>query len=167
MTTQLSQIKWGRVILTALGVYTISFLTVFLIVTGFATSLAFQARGAPDQATIEVFANQHASWIGAISLVIFTVLGAIWMARRVDSSLQIHGIALGVLVGLLNMIFDGVSLNTLLTTILTIVAGWFGSQTGARRSLNISQMKWTVGTSLSMFDLMVCFGKQIPGSMTN
>lgn len=114
-------------------VYIVSFLTVILVVTVYASYLGFQARGAPNQAMIEVFANQYAPWIGAISLVIFTVLGAMWMARRVDSPLQIHGIALGVLVGLLNMIFDGVSLNTLLTTILSIVAGWFGSQTGARR----------------------------------
>lgn len=80
----------GRVILAVLVVYILSFLTVFLIVTGYATSLAFQARGAPDQAMIEVFANQYAPWIGAISLVIFTVLGPMWMARRVDSSLQMH-----------------------------------------------------------------------------
>ena len=44
MTTQLSQIKWGRVTLTALVVYIVSFLTVFLIVTGYAAYLGFQAR---------------------------------------------------------------------------------------------------------------------------
>ena len=133
MITQLSQIKWGHIILTTLAVYALSFLTVFLVVSVYAGYLGFQARGAPDLAMIDAFANQYAPWIGAISLVIFTVLGAIWMARRVYSSSQTHGIALGVLVGLLNMIFDGFSLITLLTTILTIAAGWFGSQSGARR----------------------------------
>ena len=45
MTNRLSQIKWVRVGLTAVVVYIISFLTIFAIVTGYATMLAFQLRG--------------------------------------------------------------------------------------------------------------------------
>jgi len=133
MTTQLSKIKWGRVTLTALAVYIISFLTVTLIVTGYATSLAIQARGAPDQTLITAFANQYAPWIGPISLILFTVLGAMYVARRVDSAVQLHGIALGVLVSLVNLIFDGLGLSTLIITILTVVAGWLGSKLGNRK----------------------------------
>ncbi|MCI0551766.1 MAG: hypothetical protein L0287_12500 [Anaerolineae bacterium] len=133
MTNQLSQIKWGRVIVNALVVYILSFLTVFLIVTGYASYLAFQARGAPDQAMIETFANQYAPWIGSISVILFTILGAMWLARRPETATQIHGIALGVLVGLVNIIFDGISLVTLVTAIFTIAAGWLGAQLSARK----------------------------------
>jgi hypothetical protein len=132
MTSQLSQIQWGRVILTALVVYVLSFVTVFLIVTGYASYLAFQARGAPDQAMINTFANQYAPWVGSISVILFTFLGARWMARRVGTATEIHGIVLGVLVSLVNIIFDGVSLNSLLTLILTIAAGWLGTRSSAR-----------------------------------
>src|SRR5262245_25979464 len=111
MTAQLSQIKWGRVILTTVVVYVLSFLTVFLIVTGYATYLAFQARGAPDQAMITAFANQYAPWIGPISLILFTLLGAMWMIRRVETVIPLHGVILGVLASLVNTIFDGLSLN--------------------------------------------------------
>lgn len=128
MTNQLSQVKWGRVILTALVVYILSFVTVFIIVTGYASVLAFQARGAPDQIMIQAFANQYAPWIGAISLVIFTFLGARHVARRVDVALPLHGIVVGVLASLVNLIFDGFGVISLITLILTIGAGWLGSR---------------------------------------
>jgi uncharacterized membrane protein len=133
MTTQFSQIKWGRVILTALAVYVLSFLAVFLVVTMYAGYLGFQARGAPDQAMITTFANQYAPWIGPTSLILFTLLGAMWMARRVETATPFHGVILGTLASLVNIIFDGLSLNTLVTTILTIAAGWLGSQLSARK----------------------------------
>jgi len=85
MTTQLSQIKWPRVVLTALVVSVAGFLTTFLIVTAYAFILALQARGAPDQTMIVAFADQYAPWIGPISLILFTFLGALHIARRVDN----------------------------------------------------------------------------------
>jgi len=133
MTAQLSQIKWGRVLLTTAGVYILSFLMIFLIVTAYATYLAFQARGAPDQAMITAFANQYAPWIGPISLILFTALGAMWMARRLEAAVPLHGVILGVLASLVNIIFDGLSLNSLLTTTLTVAAGWLGAQMSARK----------------------------------
>lgn len=132
MTTQLSQLKWGRVTLTALVVYIVSFLIVFLIVTVYASYLGFQARGAPDQTLIEAFANQYAPWIGLISLILLTFLGARHMARRVGSTKELYGIVLGVLVSLINIIFDGLGLVVLVTTILTIASGWLGSRLSAR-----------------------------------
>ena len=133
MTAQLSQIKWGRVLLTTAAVYILSFLMVFLIVTAYATYLAFQARGAPDQVMITAFANQYAPWIGPISLILFTALGAMWMARRLEVAVPLHGVILGVLASLVNIIFDGLSLNSLLTTILTVAAGWLVAQMSARK----------------------------------
>jgi hypothetical protein len=133
MPAQLSQIKWGRVILTTVAVYVLSFITVFVIVTAYASYLAFQARGAPDQAMIQTFADQYAPWIGPISLILFTVLGAMWMARRLEAAVPLHGVILGALASLVNIVFDGVSLNSLLTTILTIAAGWLGAQMSARK----------------------------------
>ena len=105
MTTQLSQIKWGRVIMTALVVSVAGFLTTFLIVTAYAFILAFQARGAPDQTLIMAFADQYAPWLGPISLILFTFLGALYLARRVDNAVTLHGIVLGVLVSLANISF--------------------------------------------------------------
>lgn len=133
MNNQLSQIKWVRVLLTALVVYILSFLAVFIVVTVYASYLGFQARGAPDQAMIEVFANQYAPWIGLISVILFTTLGAIWISRRVGNAGQLHGLVLGVLVSLVNILFDGISTINLVTALLAIAAGWLGGQLGARK----------------------------------
>ncbi len=132
MANQLSQIKWVRVILTAIVVYIASFLAITLIVTGYASVIAFQARGAPDQELINAFANQYAPWIGPISLILFTFLGARHVARRVDTAVQTNGIAVGVLASLIDLIVEGArsfGLISVLTVILTIGAAWLGSRT--------------------------------------
>ena len=137
MTSQLSQIRWWRVMWTALTVYGASFVLVFLIVTAYASYLAFQVRGAPDQSMIQQFANQYAPWLGVISLLLFTLLGAMWLASFVRADIQLHGLVLGLLVALVNLIFEGTgafSLNLLLTTVLIIGAGWLGGSLAAQRS---------------------------------
>lgn len=133
MTNQFSQIKWARIVLTVLAVYLLSFLFVFIIVTGYATFLAFQARGAPDQAMIQAFANQYAPWIGPISLIVFTIFGAMRMARRIETAVPLHGILLGALTGVINILFDDFGLVSLAVTALEIAAGWFGTWLGARK----------------------------------
>ena len=135
MANQLSQIRWWRITWTALAVYGASFIIVFLIVTAYASYLAFQVRGAPDQTMIQQFANQYAPWLGAITVVLFTLLGARWLASFVRMDVQLHGLVLGVIVALVNLIFEGVgafSLTSLLTAVLVIGAGWLGCQWAAR-----------------------------------
>jgi hypothetical protein len=135
MNNQFSQIKWVRVLLTALVVYIAGFLAVFIVVTAYASYLGFQARGAPDQTLITAFADQYAPWIGPISLILFTFLGAMHVARRVDAPL-INGIALGVFAAIINFILEGArspDLGFLLTTILTIGAGWLGARLSAKK----------------------------------
>lgn len=131
MTTHLSQIKWGRATLTALAVYIVSFLAVILVVTIYA--LGFQARGAPDQAMINAFANQYAPWIGPIALFVFATLGAMHVARRVDSVIPLHGVLVGMLAGLFNLLLDGFSVNALVSLILAVGAGWLGTKLSAKR----------------------------------
>ena len=135
MNAQLSQIRWWRVTWTALTVYGASFLLVFLSITAYASYLAFQVRGAPDQTMIQSFANQYAPWLGLISLILFTFLGAMWLARFVRMDIQLHGLVLGVIVSLVNLVFEGTgafSLTALLTTVLVIGAGWLGGRLTTR-----------------------------------
>jgi hypothetical protein len=134
MTNQLSQIRWWRVIWTALTVSGASFLLVILIVTVYAGYLGAQARGMPDQAKIQQFANQYAPLIGPISLILFTFLGARWMASFVRTETEIHGLVLGVIVSLVNLIFEGLGslgLDTLIIAILIIGGGWLGGRLAA------------------------------------
>jgi hypothetical protein len=136
MTNQFSQIRWGRVLWTALTVYGASFLTIFIIVTIYATSLAVQAQGAPDPSMIQAFAARNAPWIGKACFILFTFLGTLWMARFVKTAIELHGLALGILVSLVNLIFEGrgsLGLDTLITMLLIIGSGWLGGWFAAKR----------------------------------
>jgi hypothetical protein len=137
MTDQFSQIRWGRVAWTALTVYGLSFLLVFLIVTAYAFYLAFQVRGAPDQIRIGAFASQYAPWIGLVSLVLFTFLGTLWMARFVRTAFELHGLALGILISLVNIVFagaDSLGLAEWIATGLVVGSGWLGGRVAAQRA---------------------------------
>jgi hypothetical protein len=109
------------------------FLLVSLIVTAYASYLVFQVRGAPDQSMIQAFANQYAP--GLVSLILFTFLGTMWLARFVRTDIQLHGLALGVIVSLVNIVIGGMgafSFTALISTGLVIGAGWLGGRLTAR-----------------------------------
>jgi len=52
MSINLSNIKWGWVVLGTVIALVIAFASSICVVTVYATSLAFQARGAPDMTII-------------------------------------------------------------------------------------------------------------------
>jgi len=133
MTTQFSQIKWGRVAVSTLSIYVFSFLLMMSIVIGYATYLGLQVRGMPDPEQIQKFANGYAPLLGMYGLIPFTFLAARRMAGKIETATQIHGVALGVLVSLLNVLISGLGLHIVVPAILTIGGGWFGSKLGARK----------------------------------
>ena len=131
MPSQLSQIKWARVVITTLVVFVAAFLAVTLVVTVYASYLAFQARGAPDQEMINAFAGKNAPWLSSIFFILFTFLGARHAARRVEGAAQINALAVGVLSGLVHAgsnLLDLFDLNALPVSILAIGAGWLGGR---------------------------------------
>ena len=131
MSNQFSQIKWVRVVLTTLVVFVAALLAVTLVVTVYASYLAFQARGAPDQEMINAFAAQYAPLLSSIFFILFTFLGARHAARRVKGAEQVNALAVGVLSGLVHAgsnFSDLFDLNALPVSILAIGAGWLGSR---------------------------------------
>ena len=84
---------------------------------------------------IQTFANQYAPWLGSGSLILFTFLGAMWLTRFVKTDIERHGLALGVIVILVNIIFEGIgafSLVVLTTTVLVLAGGWLGGRMAMR-----------------------------------
>jgi hypothetical protein len=133
MTSRLSGLHWVRILVAALLVLVVSFLIVFCVIFTYGFALAFQARGAPDQAQIQEFANQIAPWLGGAGTILFTLLAAYLLARRVKLSPQTHGVLVGALVALLNLLFDrSLSLENVVGFILTVGAGWLGGFLASR-----------------------------------
>jgi hypothetical protein len=127
MAPRLSNIRWGRILVAVLVVFLLSFTLVFCVVFVYGFGLAFQARGAPDSAQIQRFADQVAPWLGPLSLIGLTLLASLLLARRGVASPRAHGLLVGIGVAVISLFFDPpTNLANLVALILTIGAGWLG-----------------------------------------
>ncbi|HEY6411203.1 MAG TPA: hypothetical protein VIY29_27405 [Ktedonobacteraceae bacterium] len=139
MKAELAHVHWGRVLLTGVLVAILSIVLVFLVVTVYATILAIQVRGQPDQAQITRFANQVYAWdIPTILVILLTIGGAAWVARKVEIGATLHGLLVGLVAAIciliLGLAFGGGGgwLGMLVIFVLTVAAGWLGGVLGSR-----------------------------------
>ena len=129
MMTQLAHIRWGRLMLAALAVYGVSLIIIFGVIFVYAFALGFQARGAPDLDQIQSFANQVGPLGGRIGTALLTLVVAVWLGRRVRPMAPVHGLLLGLIVGLIPLVFN-LTPASVGGAALTIGLGWLGGVLG-------------------------------------
>jgi hypothetical protein len=132
MLVNLAGLRWGRIVLAAVAAFLASMLGTILIVTGYAFTLGFQARGAPDPTKISAFARQVGPTWGPVLLAVFTAVGALWVARRVTAPVR-HGVLVGLIAataGLLPAWPPDVRDATIFGAV--VGAGWVGAFVGRR-----------------------------------
>jgi hypothetical protein len=133
---RLSELRIGRIVIVSFAVVLISFLLITLIILVYATMLAVQARGAPDQEQITQFARGVGPWLGPLVGLLLTFIAAAWTARRVPLHKAFHGLLIGIVVAIVTLAIDaigGLKLSDLIGFVLAIVAGWLGGIVGAGR----------------------------------
>jgi putative membrane protein (TIGR04086 family) len=128
MKAQLSQVHWGRVLLTGvLVVILVVILNTVLLV------LATHVWSQPDQAQIAI---QVSSWSTYILLLLLTGSGAVWVAVKVEREAPLHGLLVGLVVGLILFLlsrgFGSPVLLALVTFVLNAAAGLLGGVLGSR-----------------------------------
>jgi len=129
--SKLLNVRWGRVLLTGIVVYTLSYCIIFLVIAAYGFILAFRAQGAPDQDQIQQFATQISPW-GVPALSFLLTFGAtVWLSRKVVIATSLHGFLVGLIVVIISVILSlifGWALNLLdlMWFFLIVVAGWFG-----------------------------------------
>ncbi len=128
MKAQLSQVHWGRVLLTGvLVVILVVILNTVLLV------LATHVWGQPGQAQIAI---QVSSWSTYILLLLLTGSGAVWVAGKVEREAPLHGLLVGLVVGLILFLlsrgFGSPVLLALVTLVLNAAAGLLGGVLGSR-----------------------------------
>jgi hypothetical protein len=136
MSQNLSHIQWGRVLLGVVLAFVIAYGSSIVVVTGYATLLAFQARGAPDIALINGFA---ASYAGLVTSLFFGV-GAFFGGRFAGRKAPGNAFQQGLMVGLgtatidvgLNLV-GGFSLLGLVSLLLALGGGWLGGKLSAKQ----------------------------------
>ena len=128
MKAQFSQMHWGRVLLTSvLVVLLVVILNTVLFV------LATHVWSQPDQAQLAI---QVSSWSTYLLLLLLTCGGAVWVARTVEREALLHGLLMGLVVGLtlcfLSLGFGSPVLMALVTFVLIMAAGFLGGILGSR-----------------------------------
>ena len=128
MKALFSDVHWGRVLLTGvlLVILDVILNTVLLL-------LATHIWSQRDQAQIAI---QVSSWSSYILVILLTVGGAAWVARKVEREAPLHGLLVGLVVALILLIlsvgFGSSLLMALLTFDLNLAAGWLGGVLGSR-----------------------------------
>lgn len=136
MSFNLSNIKWLWVVIGVVIALVIAQGSSICVVTGYAAVLGFQARGAPDQAVINDFANANAPTISLIFLIVGTFVGGLLAGRRADADALQNGLLVGVLTAVVDLVFSilgGFSLLTLVGVVLAVGGGWLGGMLAVRR----------------------------------
>ena len=126
--------KWSRVLVAGIGTSVAVFLVITLAATGYAFKLAFEVRGAPDQARIGQFAAHLGRSYWWVLQVLLTVPAAVWAVRKVQKSPELHGVLVGLAAAVAGLaIAFTLSVRTMAAFALTVGAGWLGGAMAARR----------------------------------
>lgn len=132
--------KWGRILVAGIGTQAAVLVVITLVVTVYAFKLAFAAQGAPDQARIGEFAGYVGRSFSWILQVLLTVPAAAWAVRKVESSVDLHGVLVGLVVAVAALAMDfTLSFRTIAEVALTLGAGRLGAALIAHRRLNSAQ----------------------------
>lgn len=94
-----------RILLGSVLAIIIAFLSSVCGVTGYATYKGFQARGAPDQAVINEFAEKSVEWITAVFMGVGTFLGGLIATIKAKSKVFLLCILIGLVVAITGFIF--------------------------------------------------------------
>ena len=128
MKVQLSQMQWGRVLLTA-GLVVI----LIIILNTVLSMLATHVWSQPDQSQIAI---QVSSWSIYFLLLLLTFGAALWVARIVEIEPFLHGVLVGLVVGfvicIVSMGFGSPVERALVTLVLIMAAGSLGGVLGSR-----------------------------------
>ena len=131
MKDQLMKVRWGRVLLASILVVILTIVlnyVVFLFV--------FLIWGQLKQQMPVIFLNGASS--SSLLVILLTFVAALWVAHTVERERQLHGFLIGLIASLLLFFitsgFRGEFVFVaVLTTVLTIEAGWFGGFLVSRR----------------------------------
>ena len=125
--------KWSRIIVAGIGTSLAVFLVITLAATGYAFKLAFEVRGAPDQARIGQFAAHLGRSYWWVLQTLLAVPAAAWAVRKVQRSPQLHGVLVGLVAAAAGLVMAfTLSLRTMAAFALTVGAGWLGGAMAAR-----------------------------------
>ena len=137
MSFNLSNIKWGWVGLGVAIAFVIAYGSSICVVASYATYLAFQARGAPDQTMISGFAASTAKGIVSTLIGVGTLVGGLLAGRKAQADVLQNGLAVGLITAVIGLVFSllgSLNLWTVVSFALSVGGGWAGGQLASKRA---------------------------------
>jgi hypothetical protein len=137
LSFNLSNIKWGWVVLGVAIAFVIACGSSICVVTGYATYLAFQAMGTPDQTLINEFAANTAEEVVCTLIGVGTLVGGLLAGRKAKVDALQNGLAVGLITALIGLVFSFLSSLNLWTVVsfaLSVAGGWVGGQLASKRA---------------------------------
>lgn len=141
MTSAAPSIRWNWIVIASLCVWLLGFVLIAAIVFAYAFNLGFAARGAPDSAAIQQYANAIGPIWGPRLSIVLTGVAALRIGRRVMARPVVHGLLIGLIVGgvpyAMNQPF---AIEAILTFAAILLAGGIGGWLGGllKRSPEVS-----------------------------
>src|ERR1700694_1849922 len=99
----MKQVKWGRVLVAGIWAPMMAFIVLVVVIGVYAGILGFQARGAPDNATISRFANQMGTYLAPMLTRLMTVVTARWATRKLGQEAARQGLAVGLVAAVITL----------------------------------------------------------------
>ncbi|WP_267643494.1 hypothetical protein [Haloarchaeobius amylolyticus] len=127
--TTVSDLQWKQIVVGGIVPHVISTGLLIAWLVAYTFLLAFQTGGEPDGGALQQFSTISGTLIFPLLTILLTVVAAGWVAQRVDSdTVTIHGVAVGVLAGLVGFAFGALDVMMLIRFGLTVGAGVLGAK---------------------------------------
>jgi len=138
MEYSFKNIRWVRVINTALIAFAFSYFSLLLTTTVYAFILAFQIRGKPDQVAISQFAESVSKWLMPVFEILLTFISTLISTRKIEKDIPLNGLVIGIFVGIfgviLKMVYGGmVNYYTIALFLILGVCGYLSGFVTQRR----------------------------------
>lgn len=139
MSSKLSGLRWGRIVLGVVLTFVVFVVVPILINVGYGVVLGFQLRGAPPQERIMEFAlSTPVLIVGLLVTLVGAFLGGRVPANQAEEGKQLNGLMVGIgtalVILVLGLIQGGLDLWALLHGVAALLGGWLGGFVASRHT---------------------------------
>ncbi|MFD1643651.1 hypothetical protein [Halohasta litorea] len=128
MTTT-TDLHWKRILAGGIAPHAISITLLIVVIIGYTFLVSFATGGEPDPGSMQQFNTVSGTQLFPIVTILLTVPTAAWVVKRVDSQTAVlHGLAVGILAGLLGLGFGALDLLMVARFGATVLAGVLGAK---------------------------------------
>jgi len=125
--TTVTDLRWKQIVVGGIAPHVISTGLLIVAIVGYTFLLAFGTGGEPDPDALQQFNTVSGTQIYPVVTILLTVVAAGWVAQRVDpDTATSHGVAVGILAGLVGFAFGPLDVMMLVRFVLTVGAGVLG-----------------------------------------